>query len=84
MLTWLRLLEPELLKLVKQWYGTELRSRTLASIKPEMAQALPSLLDEASAAGDAKVMRNSSFSLPTIPQKIRDQLRPGFDNQTRQ
>ena len=45
-LTWLRLIHPDLPKLVKQRYGTELRFRTLASIKPEISQALDSLLDE--------------------------------------
>lgn len=45
-LTWLRLLHPSLPRLVKQHYGTELRSRTLASVKPEISQALESLLDE--------------------------------------
>ena len=35
-LTWLRLIHPDLYKLVKQRYGTELRSRTLASIKSEI------------------------------------------------
>ena len=35
-LTWLRLIHPSLPRLVKQRYGTELRSRMLASIKPEI------------------------------------------------
>ena len=35
-LTWLRLIHPSLPCLVKQSYGTELRSRTLASIKTEI------------------------------------------------
>ena len=35
---------PEFPKLVKQRYGTELRSRTLASIKPVISQALDVLL----------------------------------------
>ena len=47
-LTWLRLINVALPKLVKQRYGTELRARTLASIKPEISQALDSLLDEIS------------------------------------
>ena len=34
-LTWLRLINPALPELIKQRYGTELRSRTLASIKPK-------------------------------------------------
>ena len=45
-LLWLQLINKDLPKLVKQRYGTELRSRTLASIKPEISQALDSLLDE--------------------------------------
>ncbi len=39
-LTWLKLVHPELPKLVKQRYGTEPRSRTLASIMPEVSQVL--------------------------------------------
>ena len=42
-LTWLRLIHRELPNLVKQRYGTELRSQTLASLKPEISQALDSL-----------------------------------------
>ena len=61
-LTWLRLVHPDLPKLVKQRYRTELRSRTLASIKPEILQALQSLLDEIRATEDAKVMRISASS----------------------
>ena len=45
-LTWLKLIHPDLPKLVKQRYETELRSRTLASIKPEISQALTSLLNK--------------------------------------
>lgn len=33
-LTWLRLIHPSVPRLVKQRYGTELTSRTLAFIKP--------------------------------------------------
>ena len=44
-LTWLRLIHADLPKLVKQRYGTELRIRTLASIMPEISQALTSTLD---------------------------------------
>ena len=45
-LTWLRLIHRDLPNLVKQRYGTELRSQTLASLKPEISQTLDSLLDE--------------------------------------
>ena len=56
-LTWLRLIHPELPRLVKQRYGTELRSRSLASIKPEISQALDSLLEELRTSEDARSMR---------------------------
>lgn len=41
-------MNPSLPQLVKQRYGTELimRAKTLASIKPEIYQALPSLLED--------------------------------------
>ena len=68
-LTWLRLIHPDLPKLVKQRYGTDLRSRTLASIKPEISQALDSLLDEVNMSESAKIMRTSS----TNPFKSRHQ-----------
>lgn len=56
-LIWLRLLHPGLPKLVKQRYGMELRARTLALIKPEILQALESLLEELRTSEDAKSMR---------------------------
>ena len=70
-LTWLRLINPEHPRLVKQRYGTELRSCTLASIKPEISQALPSLLDELQTAYDAKAMRTAASTLrpPPLPQQ---------------
>ena len=58
-LTWLRLINPDLPRLVKQRYGTELRTRTLASIKPEISQALPSLLDEINNHENARIMRTA-------------------------
>ncbi|KAL9974235.1 hypothetical protein ACROYT_G011250 [Oculina patagonica] len=45
-LTWLRLVHVDLPSLFKQRYGTEIRSRSLASLKPEISQALDSLLEE--------------------------------------
>ncbi len=61
-LRWLQLLHPGLPQLVKQKYGAELRNRTLASIKPEISQAMTSLLDELRAMEDAKVLRAESFT----------------------
>ena len=64
-LTWLRLVHPELPGLVKQRYGTDLRSKTLSSIKPEISQALDSLLEEIHTSQESKVLRtafkNSGF-----------------------
>ena len=56
-LTWLRLINCGLPALVRQKYGTELRSQTVASLKPEISQALDSLLDEIRASADARVLR---------------------------
>ena len=65
-LTWLRLIHADLSALVKQRYGTELRARTLASLKPEISQALDSLLDEIRSSADTKILRatTSRFRQP--------------------
>ena len=55
-LLWLKLIHPDLPREVKQRYGTELRSTTLASIKPEISQALDSILAKINAADDVRVM----------------------------
>ena len=47
-LTWLKLLHPDLPKLVKQRNSVQLRSQTLGSIKPEISQALDYQLEEIS------------------------------------
>ena len=60
-LLWLQLVHPGLPQLVKQKYGAELRNKTLASIKPEISQALPSLLDELRSIEDTKVLRTRAF-----------------------
>ena len=63
-LTWLRLVHKDLPGLVKQRYGPELRSKTLASLKPEISQALDSLLDEIRSNNDAKVLRTAFKGRP--------------------
>ena len=70
-LTWLRLINPALPKLVKQRYGTELRSRTLASIKPEISQAMTSLLDEITTSDDAKIMRAETSQFGSNTNRYR-------------
>ena len=59
-LAWLRLVHSDLPALVKQRYCTELRSQTLASIKPEISQALDSLLDEINNSSEARILRTQS------------------------
>jgi hypothetical protein len=61
-LIWLKLIHADLPKLVRQRYGTELRSQTLASIKPEISMALDSLLEELHSSTEAKVMRTNQYS----------------------
>lgn len=61
-LTWLTLIHPDLPRLVKQRYGTDLRSRTLATLKPEISKALDSLLDELRNTEDARAMRTQFSS----------------------
>ncbi|KAK3092493.1 hypothetical protein FSP39_003602 [Pinctada imbricata] len=75
-LTWLRLIHKDLPALVKQRYGPELRAKTLASLKPEISQALDSLLEEIRCNNDAKVLRTAfnsrtQFSASNIPKEAR-------------
>ena len=63
-LSWLRLIHTDLPALVKQRYGTELRSKTLASLKPEISQALDSLLEEIESTNEAKILR-TAFQRPS-------------------
>ena len=68
-LTWLRLIHPDLPGLVKQRYGTELRSRTLASLKPEISLALDSLLEEIRSTADSKVLRTTAARFRQFPPR---------------
>ncbi len=60
-LQWLQLINPALPALVKQKYGAELRNRTISSIKPEISQAMSSLLDEIRVIEDTRVMRAAAY-----------------------
>ena len=73
-LTWLQLIHTDLPRLVKQRYGTELRSRTLASIKPEISQVLDSLLDEIRSS-NGRAMRTITFP-PKHQPKERYRSKP--------
>ncbi len=59
---WLGLIHPGLPKIVKQRYGPELRNKTIASIKPEISQAIPSLLEELRAVEDTSALRAATFN----------------------
>lgn len=82
-LQWLKLIHPELPRLVKQRYGTELRSRTLASLKPEISQALTSLLDELTAISEIKVMRQSTTNQRSGSSQSRRYQRSASNPTTR-
>ena len=56
---WLNCIHPGLPALVKQKYGAELRSRTLASMKPEISIALSSLLEELKNVEEVKAYRTA-------------------------
>ena len=56
-LLWLERLHVGLPALVKQRYGSELRNKSLASIKSEISLALDSLLDEMRSNDDSRVLR---------------------------
>ena len=76
-LIWLQLIHKDLPSLVKQKYGTELRSRTLASIKPEISQALDTLLDTLHSNEEAKVMRSAGFNNRSVSfQRNRPKQQP--------
>ena len=64
-LTWLCLINATLSKLVTQRYGTELRSRTLASVKAELSQANNSLVDVIASTDEAKVIHVETTSFRT-------------------
>ena len=68
-LTWLKLIHTALPALVKQRYGTELRSKALASLKPEISQALDSLLEEIRSTADTKVLRTTASRFRQPPSR---------------
>ena len=71
---WLQMINPNLPELVKQRYGTELRNKTIASLKPEISLAMPSLLDELKTIEESKVYRFSVHNSST--NNRRSQTRP--------
>ena len=72
---WLQLTHPGLPLLVKQKYGSELRNKTLSSLKPEISQTLGSLLDELRCIEDTKAMRIGSTTPRRNPSSGQGQPR---------
>ena len=77
-LIWLERIHAGLPGLVKQRYGTELRNKTLASIKSEISQALDSMLEELRTGSDTRVLRlqqprSSNYQRSTNPRMQRNQ-----------
>ena len=56
---WLSLVNPGLPQLVHLEYGAELRNKSLASLKSEISQAIPSLIDKIDTAAESQVFRSS-------------------------
>ncbi len=59
-LLWLQLIHKDLPKTVQQRYGTELREKTLASIKPEISKSLNHMLTLIRSSEDARVLRTAT------------------------
>ena len=90
---WLERTRVKLPSLIKQKYGAELRNKTLASIKPEISQALDSPLDELKSSEDSKILRSqmscrgSAVKYSSNPKRLsrycclcRAANRPGYDS----
>ena len=74
-LLWLYLVHKDLPSLVKQKYGTVLRSQTLAFIKPEISQAMDTLLETLQSTEEAEIMRTGAFP-PRQPFKSPSNFKP--------
>ena len=69
---WLQLIHPGLPLLVKQKYGSELRKKTLSSLKPEISQALGSLLDELRSIEDTNAVPHHGATLMLVKANLDD------------
>ena len=69
---WLSLINPGLPQLVQQKYGAELRNKSLASLKSEVSQALPSLIDELSTVAETHVFRSSMRNFNKFNKSFTD------------
>ena len=84
---WLQLIHQSLPLLVKQRYGPELRNKTLFSIKQEISQCIPTLLDEIRSSDDSRLMRtftSNSNRKPFPDSNTRSSSRPSTDSRVKQ
>ena len=84
-LTWLRFIHSDLPGLVKQSYTTELRSRILASLIPEISQALDSLFEEIRSTTDSRVLPplpqgSGSYLLALLTNRLHSHVLPTSDH----
>ena len=68
-LHWLELIHQDLSTLAKQRNGSELLSRTLASLKPEIYRAISYLLEEIHSISETKIMRQATYNQPRRPTR---------------
>lgn len=59
---WLRAIHQSLPALVKQRYSTELRSKTIATLREDISESLDSLLAELQGESAASIARSSVFN----------------------
>ena len=77
-LLWLQLIHRDLPQLVKRKYAHELRTMTLAPIKPEISVAVDSLLEDLHST-DTKILLASAANYPDNrnKQKLRSDISSG-------
>ena len=77
---WLRAINPALPALIKQRYSTELRSKTLATIREDISESLNSLIAELNGETAASIARTAPFNNYRNNRPTRSTYRPNFTN----
>ena len=70
---WLQTINKSLPALVKQKYSTELRSKTLASIREDISESIPSMLSELQGESAISISRAGAYSNPSFNRKPRQE-----------
>ena len=71
---WLQTIDPGLPQLIKQRYATDLNSNTLASLQPQISQALPALIKEMQTSDSLQASRVVSSSSSRRQQPSQNQV----------